>query len=554
MKTLLTLFLSCLLSFGSYSQYSQNIQSANTFFDDGRGAKFSAKDGVIEETVVGLFDDNTGQYVTYSKASKKDDGTEISDADIIKGRGIYRKKGSQFYVMNFDGPVNIRWFGAVGDGKTDNYECFLQALKVSSFIRIPKGNFAISKSISINKTVQLLGDGMNVSTLTCLEKNSSALVLGDNSAVKTLSLVNLSNLTLKNGKFGISAVRENGPQLIIERMRVFNVNFEGQSDAGIYIRGKKILFLVNNILESVFRYCGTGIYIYNIFSGNLNHIILNRFEGTTGGISIATVNNELSQVTIDKNRFEAIMPGKIVKSPIEIFGGNQNVSLRDNYFEDVPDPVISINALSGMSISPSIINNQFSANIKGKIMIKLASQVNSPYIGSNVFKPGQSGVLLEFGPFVSGPVIQANYGNVAISSTYPIPYSAFKKKNVDSESKDILKVQNIQHAGNFSFELKLPSQGLFNISVAVADDGDFSLGGVVSYNLSWFKAGAPLNMAEIESSKLNPNTPAIHLSEPTNDGIVNVIVKKSDLTKRVATCYYNLKCKLDVDLANVLEN
>ena len=550
MKNLSVMLVCTIISHLAVAQLPETFVSANSYFDDGRKGTFSLENKRFGDMIFGLVEDHTGEYVTYKKITSKDDGTPIRDNDIIKGKGIYRKKGVEFFRMNFEGPVNVRWYGAIPDGKTDNSESISQALSASQFIKLPAGNFAISSPILINTAAQIVGEGLQLSKLTCLNKEMSAIILGSSERVTNISLLYLSNFTISKGKYGISAVREAGTKLTIERSKIKEINFAEQSEAAIYLKGKNLLFLVNVLQENVFRYCGTGIYLDNVFSANLNHFLLNRFEGTAGGIKISTTNNELSQLTIDKNRFEAIVAVRLKSSPISITGGNQNVSISDNYFEDVPDPVINIDAANSMSIAPSIINNQFSANIKGAVMIKLTSQVKSPYIVSNVFKPGQAGTKLDFSTHVSDPTVRGNFGDVTFVA-YPLSYASLQKGSVEKAEKAQLSKRNISHTGDFSFELKLPSSGLFNIVVAIAEDGDFGLGGVVSSKVCWLKAEAPLAFTQTSFSKYNPNTVHIGVSNPSPDGVVFVTVKKADKKKRIATCYFSINAELDVNLANV---
>src|SRR5438045_1329769 len=167
----------------------------------------------LKDFLYGYIENFTEQYFSYRRITKKDDGTAIRDNDIIKGKGIYRKKGSQYYRLNLDGPVDIRWYGAVGDGITDNAKSINEAIAASPFIKIPSGDFAISSPVIINSTIQITGEGILQSKLTCLGKDMSAIVLGSNANILNLSMVKLSNLTINKGKYGVSAIRETGAKL-----------------------------------------------------------------------------------------------------------------------------------------------------------------------------------------------------------------------------------------------------------------------------------------------------------------------------------------------------
>lgn len=95
---------------------------ANNYFDDGQAGSFTAKaysTATIKGDIVsGLIDPNTGELVTYRKTATKQDGSLITDADIIPGFGAYRKKAGQYYERVFTGStVNALAFGVKGDGK-----------------------------------------------------------------------------------------------------------------------------------------------------------------------------------------------------------------------------------------------------------------------------------------------------------------------------------------------------------------------------------------------------------------------------------------------------
>jgi hypothetical protein len=550
-KLFANIILVCICSVG-LAQSSRSFMLASNYFDDGQKLASTTDDRRYGDFVFGLIEDFTTEYVSYRKVTTKETGEPITDKDIVVGKGIYRKKGKEYFKMIFDGPVNIRWYGAVADGRTDNALCISQALEASPYVKIPAGNYGIASPITVNATATITGESPLASKLTCLNTDMSALVVGEKSTTRNISLLTLANFCISKGKFGISAVRQTGDELVIERISIKNLQFEEQSSAGIYMSGKKLLFLVNVLQENTFRYCGTGILLERVFSANLNHFLLNRFEGTKGAIAISTTNNELTQLTIDKNRFEAITSTNAVTSAIMIKGGSQNVSIADNYFEDVPDPVLSIDAgTGGMAISPSILNNQFSANIKGSVMVKLASQVKSPLFVSNVFKPGKSGVKLDFSPYVSEPVFYANNGDVSFVS-YPVSYKSLQKNSLQLQVDNHFFKKDIAHDGDFKFVVKMPSSGIFNVVLAVAEDGDFGLGGVVRYTVGWLKATSPLLFSEPIYSKYKPNTVSIAVSAPSADGFLTISVIKSDKLHRLASCYYSIIPELEIDRTNIL--
>lgn len=69
-------------------------------------------------TVYNLLNTFTGEYQNFNKVTTWLDGTAMTDAKC--DGTIFRKKGTEYFKLNWTGPVNIKWFGAKGDGITDD--------------------------------------------------------------------------------------------------------------------------------------------------------------------------------------------------------------------------------------------------------------------------------------------------------------------------------------------------------------------------------------------------------------------------------------------------
>jgi len=80
----------------------------------------------ISDTLYDVLDTQTGENVTYRKVTKYADGTTMSSS---KADGvIYRKIENEYFKRNYDGAINVKWFGAVGDGITDDSSAIQNAL------------------------------------------------------------------------------------------------------------------------------------------------------------------------------------------------------------------------------------------------------------------------------------------------------------------------------------------------------------------------------------------------------------------------------------------
>ncbi len=199
--------------------YAQNIIKARSFFEQGALKGLSSATG--KDTVITLIDDNSGEVVSYSKIKTRQDGKPITNNDVLPEGGIYRKKGNDFYKLNFV-EVNIKKLGAKGDDKSDDSRIFQQAIEYLSVtggrLLIPAGSYRISGiSITGLKKINIQGDGENASYLkkigttnTPVISFSSAsnelefqceindLTVDGNNAVNGFNLVNFARFSLKN--------------------------------------------------------------------------------------------------------------------------------------------------------------------------------------------------------------------------------------------------------------------------------------------------------------------------------------------------------------------
>lgn len=117
--------------------------------------------------ILALEDKNTGVPVNYRKTTVYEDGSPM---DISKTDGvIYRKLGNDYYKRQFEGAVNVKWFGAKVDGVTDDSEAFQKC--IDSFFGYFGGEIFIDgkmliRDVKINKPgFTLVGLGNRISQI-----------------------------------------------------------------------------------------------------------------------------------------------------------------------------------------------------------------------------------------------------------------------------------------------------------------------------------------------------------------------------------------------------
>lgn len=93
-----------------------------------------------------VFDQYTGESISYTKITNLPDGTTVTDA---KCDGvIYRKFGTSYFKRNVSSFVDVRWWGVIGDGTTENKIAFEKVLASIALIVANPTDFSGSASIN----------------------------------------------------------------------------------------------------------------------------------------------------------------------------------------------------------------------------------------------------------------------------------------------------------------------------------------------------------------------------------------------------------------------
>lgn len=95
----------------------------------------------------------------YGKGDWYYDATDVSSAD---NTGTILVAGTKRFKRIYAGALNPKWFGAKGDGVTDDIAAFdlmIAANPVGGHVTIPAGDFRISRTLVLPKGISLDGDG-----------------------------------------------------------------------------------------------------------------------------------------------------------------------------------------------------------------------------------------------------------------------------------------------------------------------------------------------------------------------------------------------------------
>jgi len=259
-------------------------------------------------------------------------------------------------VFSISGAINIKDFGAIGDGITDDSESLKNALSSSSKVYIPAGNYLVTQKILIPNSVHLIyGEG------TLIGKNNQGILSSrglNNLIIDGLSLrfspdkstifgaiyldgITCTNITIQNCTFIGSSVLSNAILLVGKDQHLIS-NFTIVNNKFINITRAAIEILERSINSDPMQIIINTNIIDNNFTYDSNAKIPTDFNPA---ISLSSrVNNTLIQGNIIDNYIWGIETAHAA-----------NTNIISNKITNVRDP---INSNSG-SINNNITNNFF---------------------------------------------------------------------------------------------------------------------------------------------------------------------------------------------------
>lgn len=268
-------------------------------------------------TTIELNDPFTGEWTSFIKTKKTYNGVDIDDnmCDNI----IYKKINDDFYRrILIDDTVNVKWFGAKGDGETDDHLAIQMAVDSSHSIRFDKGCYIINKSISIPMTFSgssIIGSGSDiwdVSSTIIKTEVSETIFKGENG----LNMFKISNLIFDGGEIGkIGMDFTSGGGLFLDRVVVKNfTEFGLYSEKGL-LRIENCFFSKNKI--------GAQIFSDSSISNS-------EFTGGDTPLRLVAGGNRLMNVWCNSGKVSCLDI-----EPLNIYTGHQNTSITNLYIGEV---------------------------------------------------------------------------------------------------------------------------------------------------------------------------------------------------------------------------
>lgn len=132
------------------------------------------------------------------------------------------------------GYTSIRHFGALGDGKSDDYPAIKKGLVLSSKIYFPKGVYRISNTINVTSNKRIL---LNNSAIILVPPNKICInITGNNSSIAGGDI--LGNPNNLSGFYGINVL---GSHCSIKNIKIYNIKYTAVFNDGVFNKFENVL-------------------------------------------------------------------------------------------------------------------------------------------------------------------------------------------------------------------------------------------------------------------------------------------------------------------------
>jgi len=278
--------------------------------------------------------------------------------------------------------INVSWFGAEGDGTTDDYQSIREAFDTAlagQVIYLPAATYLITDTILIDKQIEILGDGWDGTEVVFSGAGKACFEWSVNPFGSKISGLKITSSLGQNSSTNEAAIkgRDDGSnrQLIIDRCYINNFSLAGV-----------MLYTGWNckIQNSEIRNCGNstnngaGFFMYGgsvAATGQLVHncYIAGCYFGIADGSSVAGYtgsvwNSTFIQVIFESNTY-----------PVNLINGGRNTWIK--YYAEANSNPSTFNG--GVIIDPVVLSTAQTYPASSVVLSKDGSQINGAIATGN---------------------------------------------------------------------------------------------------------------------------------------------------------------------------
>lgn len=345
-------------------------------------------------------DSYSNTVFSYKKIVKKMDGTAISDKDV--DGVLLLKKNDAFYTRMYEGQINVKWFGAYGDGIADDTKAIQKAINSVSnlypkinisggnwqgggVIYFPKGKYNITSTLFIRDCISLIGESRTATQIHCINpiiaisnivgQRGQETLMSNTFAIKNM-LISQGSLELQGAYnseidnctiMNLSGAASNGIIIRLSvALKISNTKIYNASGSGILFEdtagsGPSTTVLFDNIWIT---YCNVGMTLNGNTGGSheiiTSNIVNSIFEYNNVGLLLK---GNISNVSFRNIHFE-----QNKTSSLDISGNFNNVIFDNLWCDNVGDLKINGSASSSLRLINSKCPMKTNSSFRGKIL------------------------------------------------------------------------------------------------------------------------------------------------------------------------------------------
>jgi len=171
------------------------------------------------------FDGGEGIFVYDSTSSASDNVGTIVAPD--SGSGRWRR-------LTFGEPHNVKWYGATGNGSTDDTVALQRALDNSLSILVPAGTYKVTDDLTLRDGHRIVGVG-RTNTIFSKSNYAGAVFLGIDTDYITIESLSITGPGFAVGSSNKGIDLHVSSNEIITNIRLQDVTVSAMNDTGIYI-------------------------------------------------------------------------------------------------------------------------------------------------------------------------------------------------------------------------------------------------------------------------------------------------------------------------------
>lgn len=197
------------------------------------------------------------------------------------------------WVRSYSGRKNVRWFGAVGDGLTDDTSAITGAINSGGSVYIDEGEYVVSGTTLDITSVNVYGDGQEKSILNITPLAGTPHVIikpssNKNGGIYTRFQIKGNAGASSSGEYGLQLGSDSDASVYMESVSFKDIMITGTGDSGLYLERSVYGCEFLNI-HTIGNY-GWGVEIADKASNKANANLFSRnvIRNCTGGIKIGS--------------------------------------------------------------------------------------------------------------------------------------------------------------------------------------------------------------------------------------------------------------------------